>query len=543
MLPLKQELESRGLLKQYTDEKLFDLYDQWGQKFYFGMDPTADSLHLGNFVNFMNAVHLMRRWNICIPLVGWATGMIGDPGGKDAERSFLDEDTLAHNVTSIQKQINTLITNIQLAVSDKLQVAEVVNNKDFYDNMGFIDFLREAGKYITVNSMLTKETVKKRIEDPDKSISYTEFSYMLIQGYDFYKLYADQWVKLQIAGSDQWGNVTTGTEIIRKKTDGGEAYAFTCPLVLDSNGKKFWKSEGNAIWLDSTKNSPYFVYQYFLNVADADVERFLKLFTFYDFDTIDQIVATHTTDPATRHGQNMLAEYVVKLIFWPDAARQAQMITNILFGRGDVMETIRWLSIEDINALQREIGVVIKGKKRDWMNFLELLVESNLASSNGEAKKLIQWGGIYVNEQKIDDMSMKLSSSNVVNNITLLRKGKKWYKIVNAFDSHKYLNDYDIEIWSARELQELLWYDKWEKFLKVISKAKISCNDSNMEVSDHFLSTRRIIDIDQGEIDDFMLTKYACYLIAQNGDPRNFQIAFAQSYFATQMRKLELLVE
>ena len=236
MLSLKQELESRWLLKQYTDEKLFELYDQWGQKFYFGMDPTADSLHLGNFVNFMNAVHLMRKWNTCIPLIWWATGMIGDPGGKDSERSFLDEDTLAHNVTSIQNQINTLITNIKSVLWEDLPTQPVVNNKDFYDGMWFIDFLREAGKYITVNSMLTKETVRKRIEDPDKSISYTEFSYMLIQGYDFYKLYADQWVKLQIAGSDQWGNVTTGIEIIRKKTDGWEAYAFTCPLVLDSNG-------------------------------------------------------------------------------------------------------------------------------------------------------------------------------------------------------------------------------------------------------------------------------------------------------------------
>lgn len=428
MLSLKQELESRGLLKQYTDEKLFDLYDQWGQKFYFGMDPTADSLHLGNFVNFMNAVHLMRRWNTCIPLVGGATGMIGDPGGKDAERSFLDEATLSHNVTSIQNQINTLISNIKSVLWEELPTQTIVNNKDFYTGMSFLDFLREAGKYITVNSMLTKETVKKRIEDPDKSISYTEFSYMLIQGYDFYKLYTDQWVKLQIAGSDQWGNVTTGTEIIRKKTDGWEAYAFTCPLVLDSNGKKFWKSEGNAIWLDSSKNSPYFVYQYFLNVADADVERFLKLFTFYDFDTIDQIIATHTTDTAARHGQSMLAEYVVKLIFWAQAARQAQMITNILFGRGDVMETISWLSSEDIEALQAETGWATIS----WWDhsILELLIQSWLASSNGEAKKLIQWGGIYVNEQKIEDISHIVSSFDAINGVILLRKGKKWYRVV-----------------------------------------------------------------------------------------------------------------
>ena len=364
--------------------------------------------------------------------------MIGDPGGKDSERSFLDEATLAHNVTSIQTQINTLISNIKSVLWEELPTQAVVNNKDFYDSMGFIDFLREAGKYITVNSMLTKETVRKRIEDPDKSISYTEFSYMLIQGYDFYKLYTDQWVKLQIAGSDQWGNVTTGTEIIRKKTD-GEAYGFTCPLVLDSNGKKFWKSEGNAIWLDPSKNSPYFAYQYFLNVADADIERFLKLFTFYDFDTIDQIVATHNTDPAARHGQSMLAEYVVKLIFWSEAARQAQMITNILFGRGDVMETIAWLSSEDIQALQAETGgcVMLNSFQHldpetssGWQTIIELLVQSWLASSNGEAKKLIQWGGIYVNEQKIEDISHTVSSSDAINGVILLRKGKKGYRVL-----------------------------------------------------------------------------------------------------------------
>jgi len=441
MISLKQELESRGLLKQYTDEKLFDLYDQWGQKFYFGMDPTADSLHLGNFVNFMNAVHLMRRWNICIPLVGGATGMIGDPGWKDSERSFLDENTLAYNVTSIQNQINKLIVNIKSVLWEELPTQPVVNNKDFYDNMWFIDFLRDAGKYITVNSMLTKETVKKRIEDPDKSISYTEFSYMLIQGYDFYKLYADQWVRLQIAGSDQWGNVTTGTEIIRKKTDGWEAYAFTCPLVLDSNGKKFWKSEGNAIWLDSSKNSPYFVYQYFLNVADADVERFLKLFTFYDFDTIDQIVATHNTDTAARHGQSMLAEYVVKLIFWPEAARQAQMVTDFFFWPWDILEKIKNMSSDDIDALIRETGWIdfTKFKKEEYTSISSqgytidisyLLYHTGLTSSNKDAKNQIQQKGLYYNEKVIEDLYMPFLSSDAINGVILLRKGKKGYRMV-----------------------------------------------------------------------------------------------------------------
>jgi len=201
------------------------------------MDPTADSLHLGNFINFMNAIHLMRRGNTCIPLIGGATGMIGDPGGKDSERNFLGEEVLAHNISSIQLQISQILNNIQEVIGETLPLDEVVNNADFYTQMSFLSFLRDVGKYMTVNSMMSRDTVKKRIEDPDKSISYTEFSYMLIQGYDFVKLY-EQGCKLQISGSDQRGNVTAGIELIRKKLD-GEAYGLTCPLILDSSGRKF----------------------------------------------------------------------------------------------------------------------------------------------------------------------------------------------------------------------------------------------------------------------------------------------------------------
>lgn len=429
MLPLKQELEQRGLLNQYTDESLFDLYDQGGQKFYFGMDPTADSLHLGNFVNFMNAVHLMRRGNVCIPLVGGATGMIGDPGGKDSERSFLSEDVLAHNVTSIQNQIQYLINNIKDILGEDLQTDPVFNNKDFYKDMTFLDFLREAGKYITVNSMMSRETVKKRIEDPDKSISYTEFSYMLIQGYDFYKFYTEHDCKLQIAGSDQWGNLTVGTELIRKKAN-GTAYGFTCPLILDSNGKKFGKSEWNAIFLDTNKSSPYFIYQYFLNIADDDVERFLKLFTFYTFDEISAIVAEHNTNPAARYGQMKLASYIVSLIAGPEAAEQAKKMTTILFWQGDILELVKWLSADDIRALNSETG----GSTRDGsdISVIELLVSSGYASSNGEAKKLIQGGGVSLNEVKVTDLGQKVTQDDIINGVVLLRKGKKGFKVVKV---------------------------------------------------------------------------------------------------------------
>lgn len=424
MLPLKQELEQRWLLKQYTDEKLFELYDKWWEKFYFGMDPTADSLHLGNFVNFMNAIHLMRRGNICIPLVGWATGMIGDPGGKDSERSFLDEVTLANNVSAIHRQIGQLITNIKNVTGENLQVAPIVNNKDFYTGMWFLDFLREVGKYITVNNMMTKETVKKRIEDPDKSISYTEFSYMLIQGYDFVKLYQEQGCKLQIAWSDQRWNVVTGTELIRKKFD-GEAYALTCNLVLDSNGKKFGKSEGNAIWLDPAKNKPYFVYQYFLNVTDTDVERFLKLFTLLEFDVIGQIVAKHNEDPAARYGQGQLAYRVVEIIFWTDAALQAQEITKFVFA-DNKMDLLLETDPMNIKYIYENIGFV---NYVDGLTAVDAVSEL-FAVSRWDAKKLIQSWGIYIWVDKISEQWYIIKPEDFANWVAIISKGKKNIKFV-----------------------------------------------------------------------------------------------------------------
>lgn len=353
--------------------------------------------------------------------------MIGDPGGKDSERTFLSEELLAHNVTSIQNQINYLIDTIKKVLDEDLKTDPVFNNKEFYKDMTFLDFLRDAGKYITVNSMMSRETVKKRIEDPDKSISYTEFSYMLIQGYDFYKLYTEYDCKLQIAGSDQWGNLTVGTELIRKKTD-GTAYGFTCPLILDSNGKKFGKSEGNAIFLDPNKSSPYFIYQYFLNIADQDIERFLKLFTFYTFDEIADIVAEHNTNTAARYGQIKLASYIVALIAGPDAVKQAQKITSILFWQGDIVQLVDWLSREDVIALHSETGGAIRDGTET--SVIELLVQSELASSNGEAKKLIQGGGVSLNEVKVTDLGQKVSSSDSINGAILLRKGKKAFKVI-----------------------------------------------------------------------------------------------------------------
>ena len=276
---------------------------------------------------------------------------------------------------------------------------------------------------------MSRETVKKRIEDPDQSISYTEFSYMLIQGNDFYRLFTEHDCKLQIAGSDQRGNITVGTELIRKKAS-ASAYGFTCPLILDSNGKKFGKSEGNAIFLDTQKSSPYFIYQYFLNIDDNDVERFLKLFTFYSFEQIAEIMNDHNKNIALRYGHKKLASYITMLIAGKDAADQAEMITKILFWQGDVIEIVKWLSSEDILALQSETGW--KSRDGDECTLTELLVSSELASSNGEAKKLIQGGWISLNEQKVDDIGLKITKSCCINGVVLLRKGKKGFKVIRV---------------------------------------------------------------------------------------------------------------
>ena len=426
LMDLQQELEWRGLLKQATNEKLFELYDAWNQTLYVGMDPTADSLHLWNFVGFMHAVQYMKRWNKLIFIVGWATGMIGDPWGKDSERSFLDEETLANNVLAITQQVDTVLQNITALSWHRFEF-EVINNNVFYQDMGYLQFLRDVGKHITVNNMIVKETVKRRIEDPDKSISYTEFSYMLIQWYDFLRLYEDYACKLQIAGSDQWGNVVTGIELIRKKLD-QEAYGATTPLILDATGKKFGKSEGNALWLSPEKNSPFVVYQYFMNTTDEDVERYLKLFTLLDEAGTQEILSQHNKDASQRYGQQQLAYYITQIIFGKQAADHAQLITNLLFGEQDKMEIIRSMDNQALLALNQATW----STKIDEapIRLIDACTLSGLSWSNGEAKKLIKEWSIFINENKKDDIAHEITQDQFINNIVLLRKGKKAYKTI-----------------------------------------------------------------------------------------------------------------
>lgn len=436
MKDLKTTLEGRGLLYQFTDEKLFEKYSQGGESFYLGIDPSADSLQLGNLCAIMTAVHLMSFWNKCYFLIWGATGMIGDPSWKDAERNFLGIEKLRSNEKSITHQVDGFLKRLISEYGLSFDYA-MVNNYDFYKDMGVLDFWAEVGKYITVNAMAAKESVKKRLVDEDKSITYTEFSYMLIQGYDFVKLCQDEKVRLQLWGSDQWGNITTGIEIARKKLN-EEIYGLTLPIITDSTGKKFGKSEGNAIWLSAEKNSPYSVYQYFLNTNDDDVEKYLKVLTFYSLDEIKEIVEKHQEDTARRYGQKMLAKYLVGLIFGKDAVSQSEKISEILFGREDKLDLIKTMNEDELHALGKEIGSITPSQTSslEWegiQGILSLFVSSGLVKSNSEARKMIKSWALYCNEEKIIDEQMQISEKDFVNNVILLRKGKKNFRLISNY--------------------------------------------------------------------------------------------------------------
>lgn len=425
---LREEREKRGLLYQFSDEKLFDIYDKGGEKFYVGFDPSSDSLQLGNMCAIMAAVNLMKYGNTCYFLVGWATGMIGDPTDKDAERIFQWEEQLRHNEQAIYQQLESFIKHLEKKFNLILNY-KMVDNYDFYKKMNYLDFLSQVGKYITVNTMIAKESVKKRVTDPDKSISYAEFSYMLIQGYDFVHLFESEGVKLQLGWSDQRGNVTTGLELIRKKYD-KDAYGVTIPLIMDATGKKFWKSEWNAIRLDHDKTSPYFVYQYFMNIADADIEQYLKILTLLELEQIAAIVSKHAENPQVRYGQKELAKAVIEVIFDKKAVEQADKISEVLFGEWDKLKAISGFSADDIQALIKEIGW-IELKIENWgLKILDVFTSSGLTESNGEAKKLMASGSLFCNEVKVDDPQMIVKKDDFINGILLLRKGKKVFKVV-----------------------------------------------------------------------------------------------------------------
>ena len=396
---------------------------------YVGIDPTADSLHIGHLVSVMILKHFQRCGHKPIALVGGATGMIGDPSMKSAERNLLDEETLRHNVACIKAQLGRFLD----FESDAPNRAELVNNYDWMKDYSFINFIRDIGKHITVNYMMAKDSVKKRLQrDSSEGMSFTEFSYQLMQGYDFYWLWKHKGCILQLGGSDQWGNITTGTELIRR-IDGGEAFALTCPLIRKADGTKFGKTEKGNIWLDAERTSPYEFYQFWLNVADDDAERYVKIFTMLDRDTIESLIAEHRADPGQRKLQKVLAREITVMCHGQEAYDNAVAASQLLFGNvsAEVFRTMDERTVREVFANVPSFEV----KADEFpMNVLDLLaVKTAVFPSKGEARKMVQGGGVSLNKAKVGDIAYEVTSDDVINgHYILAQKGKKNYFIINV---------------------------------------------------------------------------------------------------------------
>ncbi|HEM6124284.1 TPA: tyrosine--tRNA ligase [Streptococcus suis] len=412
-----EELKARGLVFQTTDEEALVKALTEGQvSYYTGYDPTADSLHLGHLVAILTSRRLQLAGHKPYALVGGATGLIGDPSFKDAERSLQTKDTVDGWVTKIQGQLSRF-----LDFENGDNKAEMVNNYDWFSDISFIDFLRDVGKYYTVNYMMSKDSVKKRIET---GISYTEFAYQIMQGYDFYELNDKYNVTLQIGGSDQWGNMTAGTELLRRKAD-KSGHVMTVPLITDSTGKKFGKSEGNAVWLDADKTSPYEMYQFWLNVMDDDAVRFLKIFTFLSLDEIAEIEKQFDAARHERLAQKILAREVVTLVHGEEAYNQALNITEQLFAGN-----IKNLSAKELKqGLSNVPNYAVQAE--DNLNIVELLVTSGIVTSKRQAREDVQNGAISVNGERVQDLDYTLSDSDKIDGeLTVIRRGKKKYSVL-----------------------------------------------------------------------------------------------------------------
>jgi tyrosyl-tRNA synthetase len=393
---------------------------------YIGFDPTADSLHIGSLVPIILLVHFQRAGHKPIALVGGATGMVGDPSGKSEERNLLSEDVLAHNLEGVRKQLMKFLDfNPSLA-----NAAEMVNNYDWFREMKFLNFIRDVGKHISVNYMMAKDSVKRRLEG-DAGMSFTEFTYQLVQGYDFYWLYENKKCKLQMGGSDQWGNIVTGTELIRRKS-GGEAFAFTCPLIKKTDGSKFGKTEQGNVWLDPNRTTPYQFYQFWLNASDADAADWIKIFTFLPKNEIDSIINTHNSDPAKRFLQKRLAEEVTAFVHGKGELEKALDTTAKLFSGQHL--PAEQLSIDDLEGIE---GVMKSDFERNkfvaGIDVISFLSETGIFPSKGEARKTVQGGGVSINRKKVDSIEMKITDSLLLHNSYLLvQKGKKNYYLVKA---------------------------------------------------------------------------------------------------------------
>ena len=395
---------------------------------YLGIDPTADSLHIGHLVGVMMLRHFQRCGHKPLALVGGATGMIGDPSGKSAERNLLDEATLRHNQECIKKQLSKFLD----FDSDAPNAAEMVNNYDWMKDFSFLAFIRDIGKHITVNYMMAKDSVKKRLSaESSVGMSFTEFTYQLVQGFDFYHLFETKNCKLQLGGSDQWGNITTGTELIRRKL-GGEAYALTCPLITKADGGKFGKTESGNVWLDRRYTSPYKFYQFWLNVSDADAEKYIKIFTFIPKEEVETLVAEHAAAPHLRVLQKRLAKEITIMVHSQQDYEMAVEASSILFGNA-TSDSLKKLDEDTLLAVFDGVPTFEVSREEVLGKKLMDVLTDNAAvfASKGEMRKLIQNGGFAVNKEKVSDLELSLEAELLLNEKYLLvQKGKKNYYLL-----------------------------------------------------------------------------------------------------------------
>jgi tyrosyl-tRNA synthetase len=424
-----EEVTWRGMLHDVMPSTEEHLMEEM-RVAYVGIDPTADSLHIGHLVGVMLLKHFQLSGHKPLALVGGATGMIGDPSGKSNERNLLDEATLRHNQEAIKGQLSRFLD----FTSDASNAAELVNNYDWMKNFSFLDFIRDVGKHITVNYMMAKDSVKKRLSsEAAEGMSFTEFTYQLVQGYDFLHLYRDKKCTLQMGGSDQWGNITTGTELVRRIA-GGKAYALTCPLITKADGTKFGKSEGGNIWLDSARTSPYKFYQYWLNTSDVDAEKYIKIFTFLTKEEIEDLTIKHREAPHLRLLQKRLAEEITVMVHAAADLENAIKASNILFGNSTSadlkqLDEATFLDVFD-GVPQAEISI---NEIEIGINIVDVLNEkTGFLKSNGEARRALTANSISVNREKVTE-EFVLSSKDLINNqFVLLQSGKKNYFVVRV---------------------------------------------------------------------------------------------------------------
>ncbi|MDR0566651.1 MAG: tyrosine--tRNA ligase [Prevotellaceae bacterium] len=421
-----EELTWRGMIHDMTPG-VEDLLKKEVATAYVGIDPTADSLHIGHLVGIMMLKHFQRCGHKPIVLVGGATGMIGDPSGKSQERNLLDEQTLRRNQEGIKKHLAKLL-NFE---GNLPTTAEMVNNYDWMKPMSFLEFIRDVGKHITVNYMMSKDSVKKRLNgEAADGMSFTEFTYQLVQGYDFLHLYQAKRCRLQMGGSDQWGNITTGAELVRRKT-GGEAFALTCPLITKADGSKFGKTEGGNVWLDARYTSPYKFYQFWLNVSDADAEKYIKIFTVLDKNAVEKLVAEQTAAPHLRPLQKALAKEVTCMVHSEEEYRKALEASDVLFGSA-TSDILKKVDESTFLSMFEGVPTFTVGREKLPLKAADLLaVEAQVFASKGEFRKLVQGGGLSINKEKVGDAETIISPDMLLNGQYLLvQKGKKNYFIV-----------------------------------------------------------------------------------------------------------------